>query len=596
MRKNLIVRIIGLAVIYCVVFFFLVVLQFSNKGNFSLTVNEMSIRGYYLQSQKAALSADENSGEEGETGIQGITGGIKLFFGGLEFNLKEEREKGLTLAGTDGIVSVNPEYMQVSGGTVRFELPGRTVLVFNSIESSRGPELQISAEFAENISEVTIPVALRKSTLVKDNETGIMYNNLLYLFIGQGQELENGAVTLSKERALISYRPKGEQKALDPADFIIAQSNDYDNVLSSWKDSSFAQWNQNASLLQSEEDIIAYCAEALMRNRYASAIASIPGNFITSTRHSYRSSVFTGGMANAYRTLNTAESERTNLITQLVRDKSPDILKEEHILDYLYTRNNLSLANDVISIINDIDPEILIQDYCPGLLEVYSDIKRWRPEINNPIGRFTEKIFTLVLENLNRDTENDLVYASNSEGLNMSFSLRLGSAIINWAQPEQNAEWAAIGRSLILSVLTDASNSGKIYNTLKPGNYNPQAVRLADNGIWAWTVSPNVRASYISSNLNIDISFQAGLAHYMIIKGIRPFIKIQMHGQDWRTDSQFDRYDSSGWIYYSQDQTLILKLKHRTAQESIRIFYRVEAPPVVQPESQEVISNDWPQY
>ncbi|MCL1959406.1 MAG: hypothetical protein FWF68_07365 [Spirochaetes bacterium] len=595
MRKSLASRIICIALLYCAAFFFLVILQFSNKGNFLLTAGGMSIRGHFLQSQSAAISADENSGEEDETGMQRITGGIKLFFGGLEFNLKEEREKGLTLAGIDGIVSVNPEYMLVKGNTVRFELPGGTVLVFNSIESSRGNELLINAEFAENISEVTIPVTPRKSTLVKNNGTGIMYNNLLYSF--PGQELENGAITLSGERTFISYRSRGKQKVLDPADYIIAQSSNYENAFSAWRDSSFSQWNRNAAVMQNEEDIIAYCAEALVRGGYTAATAAIPGDFSTSTRHSYKSAVFTGGMANAYRTLNTTESDRINLVTRLARERSPDILKEEHIIDYLYTRNNLSLANDVISMINEVDPEMLIQDYCPGLLEAYSDIKRLFPEVNNPVGRLTEKIFNLILENLNHDAENDLVYASDSEGLNMDFSLRLGKAIIDWAQPEQNTEWAAIGRSLILSVLTDSIGSGKFYNILKPGNYNPHAVWLAENGIWAWTVSPSVKASYQSSNLNIDISFPAGSVHYVIIRGIRPFIKLQMHGQDWRTDNQFERYDSSGWVYYQQEQTLILKLKHRTTLENIRIFYRVEAPPVIHEEVEEVLPYyDWSQY
>jgi hypothetical protein len=560
------------------VFFLLVILQFSNKGNFSLSVNGMSIRGHFLQSQKGALSAEENSGEENETGMQRITGGIKIFFGGLEFSLKEEKEKGLTLAGADGVVSVNPEYMLVTGNAARFELPGGTVLVFSSIESSRGPELQINAAFAENISEVIIPVTPRKSTLVKDKETGIIYNNLLYSFLGHGQELENGAITLSGEKTFVSYRSAGKQKVLEPADFIIAQSQNYENAFSAWRDSSFTQWNRNASVMQNEEDIIAYLAEALMRGGYAAAIAAIPGDFTASARHSYRSAVFTGGIANAYRTLNASESGRMNLVTRLARERSLDILKEEHIIDYLHTRSDLSLANDVIGIINNVDPEMLIQEHCPGLLEAYADIKRWRPEMNNPVGRLTEQIFNLVLENLNRDTENDLVYASNSEGLNMDFSLRLGKAITDWAQAEQNAEWAAIGRSLILSVLTGGTTSGEFYNVLKPGNYNPHAVWL-DSGIWTWTVSPAVRTSYIAGNLNIDVSFPAGMTHYVIIRGIRPFIKIQLHEQDWRTDNQFERYDSSGWVYYPQDQTLILKLKHRTALESVRVFYRVEAPP-----------------
>jgi hypothetical protein len=72
------------------------------------------------------------------------------------------------------------------------------------------------------------------------------------------------------------------------------------------------------------------------------------------------------------------------------------------------------------------------------------------------------------------------------------------------------------------------------------------------------------------------------MTHHIIIRGIRPFIRLQIHGMDWRTDSQFERYDSSGWVYYPQDQVLILKLRHRELVENIRIIYREEPQPVIQ--------------
>jgi hypothetical protein len=59
----------------------------------------------------------------------------------------------------------------------------------------------------------------------------------------------------------------------------------------------------------------------------------------------------------------------------------------------------------------------------------------------------------------------------------------------------------------------------------------------------------------------------------MIIRGIKAFTKIQLYNMDFRTDFQFERYDSSGWSYSTQEQTLIIKMKHRTAVEHIRVFY-----------------------
>jgi hypothetical protein len=585
MRKPLASRLIGLAVLYCAVFCILVILQFSNRGNFSLSAGAMTIRGRYLQTPPNSQDTGETAGEGisfgdlSEDGIKPLSGGVKVFFGGLEFTLREDRTKGLTLAGVDGNVTVSPDSMILTDTSARFILPGGTTLAFNSFNTARGPELQINAEFAQDVSEVTIPIAPRRSSPIRENgQFGIMYGGSRYIFSSSGEEIENGKLILSRDNSFVSYRSKGKQRTFDPADYIIAQAQNYESVLRNWQDSSFAYWNQNASSLQNEDDIIAYCAQALQRGNYTAAAGAIPRDFINSSRQSYRSSGFVGGMTGAYRSFTVSENQKLNLVTRLTRERSLEILKEEHILDYLFTRGNIPLANEVIDIINGATPEMLISDYCPGLLEVFYDIRRWRPGTNNPIEHLTEQILLLISENLNRDNENDLVYAAASDGANFEYSTRLGKALVFWADTSQNSEWAGVGRSLILSALTGGS-AGKNHNILNPTDYYPRALWLADGGSWAWTVSPAVRTSYVNGNMNIAVSFPVNMTHYLIIRGVRPFFRIQIHGMDWRTDSLFERYDSSGWIYYDQDQTLILKLRHRATLENVIVFYRAEEPP-----------------
>ena len=567
-------RIAALVVLYCSVFYILVILQFPNRGNFSLTAGAMTIRGRYLQAEPVPVQTPQK---------KEISGGVRIFFGGLEFNLKEERGKGLLLSDNGGgVTAVNPEFITVTDNTARFGLPGGTVLVFNSLDSAGGTELYIGAELAENISEITIPIEMRRSSLVRDNgQPGIMYNGVRYSFVNSNHELENGKLVLSKGKSFVSYRVRGKESVFDPADYVIAQAQNYESAIDNWRNLSFVQWNQNAAALRNEDDIIAYCVEALNRGSYATAVGTIPRDFLGSSRQSYRSSVFIGGMAGAYRSFAALESEKSNRITGLIREGSLDILKEEHIFHYLFVRNNITLANEVVDIIQNAAAETLTPDHCPGLLEAHYDIRNWRPQTISPVEHLTEQILKLVSENLNRNTDNDLVFASGSESGNLEHSMRLGKALINWAGTE-NTEWAAIGRSLVLSALASGGyGEGRLYNILSPTDYYPRALWLSDNEHWAWTISPSARASYIEGNLNIAVSFPVSMTHYMIIRGIRPFIKIQIHEMDWRTDSQFERYDSSGWVYYQQEQTLVLKLRHRTTVENVRIFYRAEVPPPV---------------
>jgi len=576
MRKPLATKIIGLAVLYCAVFCVLVILQFSNQGNFSFSAGSMTIRGHFSDEPGEKQESEADS----DDATRLISGGIKIFYGGLEFALKQERGKGLKLTNSGGTVSaVNPEAMLINNNIARFFLPGGTIITFASFDSVRGPELQISAEFAGDIAEITIPLAPRRSSVIQDSgQLGIMYSGSRYVFSSLGQELENSNLTLSKDNAFISYRSRGRQRAFDPEDYIITQVQNYPNVLKQWQDSNYIQWDQNAGNLQNEDDIIAYLSQTLQRGTYAAAVTKLSSSFLNSPRHTYKSAAFVGNMINSYSTFITAENDRMNNVTRLIRAKSLDILKEEHILDYLFTRSSLTLANEVIDIINNANNSALVSEHCPGLLEVYFDMKRWRPGGSDPIEHLTEQMLVLISENMNRDTENDAVYASSSESNNFEYSLRLGKALFFWADATNNTEWAAIGRSLVISAIT-SGNAGRLYNILNPGDYYPRATWLTDAGHWAWTVSPNIRATDAGGgNINLSVAFPTGSSHHIIIRGVRPFLRIQIHGMDWRSDPQFEIYDSSGWIYYPDNQVLVLKLRHRSSIEYVRLIYRETAP------------------
>jgi hypothetical protein len=590
LRKPLASRIFGFTLLYGAVFFLVVVIQFSNKGNFTFTAGEMTIRGRYLQSPEKNVSAQD----------QTLTGGVKVFFGGLEFGLKGDNEKGLLLSGTDGIfAAVSPVYMVLSEDSARFELPGGNFLIFSAFNSARGGELRISAEFADDVTEAVIPIMPRRSSVVRENgQLGILYNGSRFLFSRSGQELETGRVVLSAENTAALYRATGKQKVFDPADYVIAHAHSpqsYESALNKLREQSFILWNRNLSALREEDDVVAFCAEALYQGNYKTAVASVPEEFTGGIRHGYRSSGYLGGMARAFRMFTESEKTKMDAVTRLINSVNIDFLAEEHILEFLLTRNNTAIANNAIAFIQGIDPEELLFEHSPGLLEFFSDFRRLRPQAVNPVDRLTDHILSLVSENIHRDAEKDLVYILYNDTADLRFGVRLGKSLLNWAEASENPEWAAVGRSLVLSALSGAVGgtdgaSGELYSVLRPGDYYPRAALLSAaglpaagsaSGFWAWTVSPSVSAATQDGNINIAVSFPVDMSHFVIIRGVRPFVKIQIHDIDFRSDPQFERYDSSGWVYYPQDQALVVKLKHRAATETVRIFYRAERPPVI---------------
>ena len=573
MRKPLTTRIIGLTALYCAVFFFLVIAQFSNKGNFSLSAGEMTIRGRYLTQQSGIQTAGFGSP---------IAGGIRIFYEGLEFNLREEREKGLAITEADAVSWVNPNSMLLTETSAQFFLPDGSAVTFLALKSNRGAELQISAELTDNISEITIPITPRRSSLVRDNEQiGVSFGGSRYFFNTAGKELESGRIVLSSDNSSVAYRARGQQKEFNPSDFILEQAQDYESVIQNWRNTSYSYWNQNIISLVNEDDITAYLEESLQRGSgYAAAVSAASAHLLNTPRHSHKSALFIGGMANAYTTFIAAEDEKLNLISRLTSERSLAVFKEEHVLDYLYSRGSMNLANDIIGLINDADAQSINIDYCAGLLEAFEDLMNRR--LPNSVDPLIEQILLVISENLHRDSEHDTVSAS--EGKHPEYNFRLGKALVFWADNSQDtsadektlSDWSAIGKSLVFSGLS-GSTSGKYHNMLKLTDYYPRVELLTDSGLWAWTIAPSIRAAITDSNTTFSFTFPLNMTHYVILRGIRPFLRIQIHGQDWRSDSQFERYEVSGWVYYQQEQVLILKLRHRAATENVRLIYR-EAP------------------
>jgi hemin uptake protein HemP len=580
MRKPVVPRILGLLALYCAVFVALVLLQFSKKGNFSHLIGSMVVSGHYRLDAGAPANANEHF----------LTGDVKVFFGGLEFELE-------------------PEYLIRSDDTAKFILPGGTELAFTTLPAGSRPELRIDAVFAEGQREVKIPFQPRRSSVVRDGADGqftILHNGVQYQFNRTAYTPEDGQLLLNPDETFVSYRVKPEHRPFSPGDYILVparNSQTFNEAMTRWRDQNFSYWNQTISLRADDDTVIAYSGEALRRGTYKAAVAAVSPDFLAGPRRTYESSVFLGGMDRALRSFTAAEREKTGRITRMINEKSLDFLKENHVFDFLTVRGYANMVNNGLGLIREMDPAALKMELIPGIFEGYIDFRQLRIQGDNPFERLINQACFLVSEEILRDTEKDLVLVSHNGRIDTELNFRLGKALWAWAESAGNADWTALGRSIMLSVLALRDNTGaapaflelaengamteaaggarisaaKIYRILNPGEYYPHAANLgpASNGVWVWTASPLVSAVQEEGALNISVSFPINEIHYVMIRGVRPFGKIQLYSIDYRTDPQFERYDSSGWVYNAQDQILVLKMKHRQTVEHIKIIYDI---------------------
>ena len=607
MRKPVLPRILGLLVVYCAVFIVLVMIQFTKKGNFTQRIGGMVVSGQYSVDGGGDADAAGN-GSDISGKMYRLAGGAALNFGGLEFNLRSrESNEAFALVGPgDQRTPALAENINISDDAVSFTLSGGTELIFQTQNQGGAAELWISGIFASGVLGVDIPVKTQRSSLIReagDGSVNVSYDGTTYQFSRPVQIREKGLLSLQAGAASVSYRAIPERKAFNPANYLIANARgrqSFNDAITRWKDQKFSYWGTAAAAQPDEEMVSAYCSEAVRRGSYREALASIAPAFFESSQRGFLSSSFTGGMNEALRIFIQTERDAMSRILRMLGEKSPNILTEYRIFEFLFIRGNLNNAEEGLELVRSMDPSALTYDICPGIFEGYTDIRQFRPHGDNPFERLIEQACNIISAGIYKDTEKDLVLIFRGNAADIEYNLRAGKALIGWAEAAGKDDWANLGHSLLLSVISMSDNAGavpasvnrsetgvfsaapgsrlsaaRVYRIISPGEYYPRAVVIGSgvNGLWAWTASASVSAAQENNVLDIGASFPTGETHYMMIRGIRPFEKIQIYNMDYHTDPQFERYDSSGWVYSSQEQILTVKLKHRGQIEHVRIFY-----------------------
>jgi hypothetical protein len=602
MRKPVFPRILFIALLYFTVFITLVAVQFSKRGSFTQKVGSFTISGHYRM--PGENEAPENPDEfylEGE---------VHVLFGGMDFGvIKGSDGRSLSLIGTDGRpFEALPERMIVSEDSAILTFPGGTELVFSSQYSGTSPELRITGIFSDYVSSIELPFKLQRRSGIQNSGDGRFIVNARgtnYSFGNSQIDAERRLLIINSGGGFVSYRAIPEQKVFSLFDFILPEAEAavaYSTAITKWRDRYFPLWNSIISEQNNEDLVIALAGEALNRGTYEAAVGAVSSSFLRGNARTYESSVYLGGLDQAYRSLIAREREKISLLSRQINEKSLAFLLEPRVFEYLTVRGQLNLIETAAELVETIDRDILALDIVPGILEGYTDWNIFRRGIINPFEDLTETACSVISENIRRTTgsnasENRVFVQYDGTG-DLEFNLRLGKALLGYAEAVQSNSWVGIGRSLILSALngieeTDESaaasalTSAKLYRILSPANTSPRAVTIIPQGanVWAWTAAQTVSATQQNDALDITVNFPVGETHYMIIRGMRPFTRLRLYDMDFRTDPQFERYDSSGWGYNSQEQTLLLKMKHHNQTEHVWISFREEPRPIVVPQS-----------
>ncbi|MCX7655283.1 MAG: hypothetical protein N2Z76_02025 [Treponemataceae bacterium] len=608
MKRNVFLRVLGISSLYVGVFIALVLIQFVKHTSFTHLVGAMVISGNY-----------RDLGELKKTGKNVsffLEKGIKVMFGGMEFLLFPDQG----FEGFDGqgkLQELTATSMMIGEDEVRIGLARGGELRFKNVYTSGVPSLSIQGTLPEGYTEVRVPFRVLRSAHLVAGERGSMLvkqGEKTYLFTRGTVDYGKRFLSLRRNEPLAMYGVLPERKGFNPQEFMVAEGVDrnlFNSLRSQVMNSWMAQWERLMGENPDEDTVMAYITESVQRGTYRQAVATVSPLFLEGSGRTYRSSVFFGRLDMGLRSLSAYERDYLSRISRLANEKSPDLLTEERIVYQLALRGNRALLSDVATIAKSIDPPSINLPLACGILEGWVD---WKNSIDtdtshvlfeaggeNPFERLLDQARFVVAGALVK-VGSDMVFAEKDQKIDILFNCRLGKALVTYGNLSGFREWTDIGYSILASILKNSRGSSFLFavyhlpasgeTVLSEGEgqlryarlypyvgqelYYPRRVALLGlpwGGVWTWTGGGDLRVTYEGNVLSIAVNFPEGETHYMFIRGIKPFTKLQLYNIDYRTDPRFERYDSSGWAYSESEQTLLLKMKHRANTEYIRIYY-----------------------
>lgn len=396
-----------------------------------------------------------------------------------------------------------------------------------------------------------------------------------------------------------SFEKIAEQLSVTNLTFLNIVDNLKTNLISSFKA------NLSDSNLY-EQSVVSYIAAQAENGNYVSAIEEIPQSFKKNSSRTYLSAPYLNNLEEMNITLNKAISENANLITKTANNFNFDIFTTKNIAFFMYIHSKQNEVSSILQQLANSDLNNANLSQINGILRVYLELSEYDKNLASNLLPVLENCLHRIEESCNYDG-NIFTISENDTFLSVIQAVEIGTTLIRYGNLFANQIYTKIGYAIVKSYISESSSFdlrtlSNIYPILAFDNwYYPHFEKIETNDdkkLWAWTCAKDI--NYTSENKNsmsVKIDFPETYTHYVILKGIPSFKTIYIYNMAFRTDPRFETYNSSGYVYKSSSETLLLKSRHKQRFENVSFdFYTdddvVTTPKVVTPKQEENLSEE----
>ncbi len=561
-----------LLVIYAVLIIGIFILQFKNDSIISEKLGNLHIT--LLESAQ-----DDNS-------IL-LKNKFSVKFNGLNFSGTEDDPVRAMVNGSDRPITLKT-WKVISPLACELSFSNGIALRFSVSDESSRAYLSVEGTLPENVSRVFVPYNFAVGTSVASRtEDQIQIENKKNSWELNAPSIQRDYIVLTKAEKVASYSYFDKTHSFTFEDTIAfegASEEIYKNSVENLKQNLINAFSQVPADSQTvaEQEAVSFVAAMAEKGRYNEALDSVPQNFKRSALRTFLSAPYFDTLARINEPLQAQLKNYGEMIARSAETSAFDIFNVRFIADYMCMHPGSSSVRKLLENASAAEISEKTLQQAVGILTVYNELCDKNPELSNILAPAAAKAVEKVSSHCLID-ENSITIAENGIFLSVVQAVQAGDAVLRYGETVKNASMVAGGRLIISSYLKESSSFdlktlGELYPIVVHDNYfYPHFEILAFDGgrsVWTWTCAKNI--SYENDNqgtITLNIDFPLSYTHYVIINGIERFQTIYIYDLAFRTDARFETYNSSGYVYQGDSKSLLLKSRHKSQVEQIRLVY-----------------------
>ena len=368
----------------------------------------------------------------------------------------------------------------------------------------------------------------------------------------------------------------------------IASAEEFAKTVGQFKRNLIAAFEaNNVESNITEQVAVSYIAAQAETGNYIRAVENVPDSVKKSKQRSYLSAPYFNTLEDMNENLEKALKDYELRITESAEKVNFDLFTVQKIADFIYLHPGQNTVLKLLKNAAEADPASLSIAQISGILRVYVDLEN----LSYAYASMLEPVLDACIERITeacRYEGNILTISENDTFLSVNQAVDTGIALLRYGKFRGDENLEKAGYAIVNSYLAentsfDLRTLSNLYPIIAYNNvFYPHFEKISDadgNKIWAWTCARSIKYEGNSDEATFTIDFPEGDTHYVILKGIPQFNTIYIYDMAFRTDPRFETYNSSGYVYKKSSETLLLKSRHKSQLEKVRLVYHAKPAP-----------------